>query len=160
MRISLTFFPLLDSAKQTLDIKVKSPWPNQITGREISKEFLEPEHVLIRKVREGVRCRLICLEPESYREFFHKNQSLMAESPYFEEVQDVLEAYEKAGGKIRRIQGTEAELSFAIADGTRAMMFLGAWPKPGDFRRTVFETSEPKLIKFLIESFELCWTAV
>ncbi len=156
--ISPIYYPLLGSATQTLDVKVKSPWPGQTKTREELLEFVKPEHVLVRKAREGVTCRLICLESESYRNFFQKGGSRLAQSPYFEEVQAMIADFEKAGGKTLRLtEAANPEISFAIADKTRAIVFLGTWLKTGGFDEAVIETTEPNLIEFLVEAFELCW---
>src|SRR2546423_12613151 len=103
--ISPIYYPLLGSAKQSIDVKVKSPWPGQTKRREELKEFVEPEHILVRKAREGLECRLICLESEPYRKFF-EGKSRLAQSPYFEEAQAMITEFEKAGGKLLRL--TEA----------------------------------------------------
>lgn len=60
---SLSFvFSLVALANESLDIKVKSSWPNQILLHGEPYEYLEPEHILIKKARSGVNCRLGELE--------------------------------------------------------------------------------------------------
>jgi len=160
MRISVAYYNLINSANRTLDVKVQSPSPGLARIDDEIRPFLEPNHVLVRKAIAGVVCRVICLAPEPYSDFFRNDPSRMAESPYFEAVQDMLNDLQKAGGNVRRVTGgTAPELCFAIADRKRAIMFLGAWPPSGGFQRAVFETSEPTLINFLTETFEICWIA-
>jgi hypothetical protein len=158
--ISPIYYPLLDSAVRSLDIKVKSPWPGQTTRREEFRAFMEPEHVLVRKARENVRCRMICLETKAYEQFFRKSGSRMAKSPFFEEAQQMIANFENAGGQVRRlIEAANPEISFAIADEAKAVLFLGTWPKPGQFEETVLETNDASLVRFLVEAFDICWSA-
>lgn len=149
--ISPIYYPLLGSDVRSLDIKVKSPWPGQTTRREEFREFMEPEHVLVRKARESVHCRLICLESKAYQEFFRKGGSRMAQSPFFEEAQTMIADFEKAGGEVRSLtEAANPEISFAIADETRAVVFLGTWVRPGEFEESVLNTEEPELTRFLV----------
>jgi hypothetical protein len=156
--ISPLYYPLLASGTRTLDIKVKSPWPGQINRREQFRAFMEPEHVLVRKAREGVKCRLICLDAADYQAFFRKVGHPMAESPAFDEVQNMIAEFLKERGEIRKLtEAANPEISFVIADETTALAFLGSWGDGGGFEETVLHTEEPDVVKFLTEAFDVCW---
>jgi len=161
--LSYDYYPVLKDAKETLDIKVKCPWPGQVSRAEELHDMFYPEHILVRKARDGIACRVICLESESYRGFFRHANDPMGESPYFEEAQKMIAGFEKAGGLVRRISGSvEAEISFAIADSVRAVVFVGAWTAPKCFERHAFPTKEKDadLVQFLSKAFDLCWKAI
>ncbi|MGH8615667.1 MAG: hypothetical protein ACREYF_27525 [Gammaproteobacteria bacterium] len=161
--VSPDYYTLLASAKQTLDIKMKSPFPGQLRKTIEFKEFWEPEHVIVKKIREGVSCRLICLRPEAYRAFFRHAKSQMAESPNFEEAQKIIAEIETSGGKVRRISGSvDPEISFVIADSSTALMFCGAWSEPnsGGYQSLALQTQGTELIGFLSQAFELCWKSI
>lgn len=126
-------------------------------------EYFEPEHILVRKAREGVECRLVCLDPEAYRLFFDRANDQMAESPHFEETQNMIAEFIKRGGKVRRIYGSvDPETSFVIADASRASMFCGAWFEPGSsgYHSLALLTEDSELIDFLSQTFELCWKSI
>jgi hypothetical protein len=157
--IADTYYKLVASASRSLDIKVRSPWPAHGYDRPELREFMYPEHVLIRQARAGVKCRLICLDPESYRAFFSHAGSRMAETPYFEDAQAMIAAFESAGGCVRRVGGAPtAELSFVVADGERGALLLGAWGET-KYGASDHETSDERLIQFLEAAFELCWSS-
>lgn len=161
--LSYDYYPDLADVKEKLDIKVKSPWPGQVTRREKLKHLFFPEHILVSKARGGVACRLICLESEAYRDFFRKANEPMAESPYFEETMKMIADFEKAGGQVRRIAGSlDPELSFVVVDSATALVFVGVWTEatPGGFSYQAFPTKDPKLVEFLSQAFELCWKSI
>ncbi|CBE69085.1 MAG: hypothetical protein F9K13_07020 [Candidatus Methylomirabilis oxygeniifera] len=159
MSIADSFYKLVESASTALDIKVRSPYPGQVVDRPELRKFIDPEHVLVRKAKAGVRCRLICLDPESSQAFFARVGSKMADTPYFERTEAMIAALETAGGHVRRVGGGPApELSFAVADGERAVLFLGAWGAIQKFEASVFETTDQPFIRFLETAFELCWS--
>ncbi|MCC7519895.1 MAG: hypothetical protein IT578_12020 [Verrucomicrobiae bacterium] len=158
--IGTAYYGAINSARTSLDIKVKSPWPAQCSRRPKLQQYFEPEHVLLRKAKAGVICRLICLEPESYREFCLQGSDKMANSPYFAKAQAMIDAFEQSGGSVRRISGAIApELSFVIVDAARAVLFLGAWDRAGRFQREPFQIEDLALVEFLKTAFEICWTA-
>lgn len=157
--IADSFYELAASASRTLDIKVRSPYPGQVIYRPELRKFMDPEHVLVRQAKAGVRCRLICLDPESSQAFFGRVGSKMADTPYFERTEAMIAAFETAGGHVRRVGGGHApELSFAVADGERAALFLGAWEETQEFKTSVSVTTDQPLIRFLETAFELCWS--
>ncbi|MGH8615666.1 MAG: hypothetical protein ACREYF_27520, partial [Gammaproteobacteria bacterium] len=161
--LSGDYYPFLERAKETLDIKVKSPWPGQVKRQQELKDRYGSEHILVRKAREGVACRLICLESESYRDFFRKANDVMAESPHFEEAQKMIAEFQKAGGQVRRISGAlNPEVSFVVADRAIALVFVAAWIEatPRGFCYEPFPTTDPKLIDFLSNAFDLCWKTI
>jgi len=160
--ISADYYRVLESAEKSLDIKVTSPWPGQIARRAELRHLMEPEHILVRHAKAGIPCRSICLEPESYRRFFTTGGDPMAEKPYCDEVQNMLGDFQDVGGKVRFIkEATNPEISFVVADKVRAIMFLGVWLACGEehFRQTAFLSEDRETIKFLLDAFELCWTA-
>lgn len=162
-QISHGYWDILDSAKESLDIKVKSPWPGQIKRRDELKQFMEPDHVLVRKVRAGVTCRLICLGPKSYREWFQKGGDPMADSPFFDEVQEMLCSFKKAGGQIRLFENElNPDISFVVADKAMAILFIGGWlaPDSENFKRASYTTEDQEIIKFLLKAFQICWTVL
>ncbi len=166
--ISADYWDLLDSAQESLDIKVKSPWPGQIKRRNELRHLMEPEHVLVQKVREGVTCRLICLNQKSYRKFFQRGGDQMADSPYFEEVQEMLCSLQEAGGQVRLIEDElNPDISFVVADNARAIMFAGGWleqnslaPGEDNFRQESYITEDQEIIKFLLKAFHIFWIAL